>query len=66
MAAEKDASEAIRSVVATLPNIHKLKPEQEEVWLIFVGGPHPHGVREQFDFPATAVSSLTVVVKECD
>ena len=28
MAAEKDASENIRSVVATLPN--KLKPEQEQ------------------------------------
>ena len=30
MAAEKDTSEAIRSVVATLPNIQKLKPEQEQ------------------------------------
>ena len=38
MAAEKDASEAIRSVVATLPNIHKLKLEQEQVLLSYVGG----------------------------
>lgn len=38
MAAEKDASEAIRSVVATLPNIQKLKPEQEQALLSFVGG----------------------------
>ena len=38
IAAEIDASEAIRSVVATLPNIHKLKPEQEQVLLSFVGG----------------------------
>ena len=30
MAAEKDASKAIQSVVATLPNIQKLKPEQEQ------------------------------------
>ena len=30
MAAEKDESEAIRSIVATLPNIQKLKPEQEQ------------------------------------
>ena len=37
MAAEKDASKAIRSVVATLPNIYKLKPEQEQVLLSFVG-----------------------------
>ena len=37
MAAEKDASEAIRSVVATLPNIQKLKPEQEQVLLSFLG-----------------------------
>ena len=35
---EKDASEAIRSVVATLPNIQKLKPEQELVLLSFLGG----------------------------
>ena len=35
---EKDESEAIRSVVATLPNIHKIKPEQEQVLLSFVGG----------------------------
>ena len=34
MAAEKDASEAIRSVVATLPNIQKLKPEQ--AWLLVI------------------------------
>ena len=38
MAAEKDASENIRSVVATLPNIHKLKPKQEQSLLSFVGG----------------------------
>ena len=38
MAAEKDASKAIRSVVATLPNIQQLKPEQEQVLLSFVGG----------------------------
>ena len=37
MAAEKDASKAIRSVVATLPNIQKLKPEQE-VLLSFLSG----------------------------
>ena len=36
--AEKDAREAIRSVVATLPNIQKLKPEQEQSLLSFVGG----------------------------
>ena len=30
-------SEAIRSVVATLPNIQKLKPEQEQVLLSFLG-----------------------------
>ena len=36
MAAEKDASEAIRSVVATLPNIKKLKPEQEQSLHSFV------------------------------
>ena len=36
MEAEKDASEAIRSVVATLPNIQKLK--QEQVLLSFLGG----------------------------
>ena len=36
MATEKDASEAIRFVVATVPNIQKLKPEQ--VLLSFVGG----------------------------
>ena len=35
---EKDASEAIRSVVETLPNIEKLKPEQEQALLSFVGG----------------------------
>ena len=34
MAAEKDASEAIRSFVATLPNINKLK----QVLLSFVSG----------------------------
>ena len=28
----------IRSVVATLPNIHKLKPEQKQSLLSFVGG----------------------------
>ena len=38
MAAENDASEAIRSVVATVPNIQKLKPEQEQVLLSFLGG----------------------------
>ena len=38
MAAEKDARKAIRSVVATLPNIQQLKPEQEQVLLSFVGG----------------------------
>jgi hypothetical protein len=36
MAEETDASEAIRSVVATLPNIKKLKPEQEQSLLSFV------------------------------
>ena len=36
MAAEKDASEAIRSVVATVPNIQEPKPEQ--VLLSFLGG----------------------------
>ena len=59
MAAEKDASEAIRSVVATLPNIQKLKPEQEQslrtllvammLWL-------SHGVLEKLDFPASSIS----------
>ena len=39
MAAEKDASEAIWSIVATLPNIQKLKPEQEQSLPSFVGGP---------------------------
>ena len=38
VAAEKDASEAIRSVVTTLPNIQKLEPEQEQSLLSFVGG----------------------------
>ena len=38
MAAEKDVSEAIWSVVATLPNIQKLKPEQEQSLLSCVGG----------------------------
>ena len=38
MSAEKDASEAIRSVVATLLDIQKLKPEQEQVLLSFLGG----------------------------
>ena len=38
MAAEKDASKAIRSVVATLPNIQKLKPEQDQSLQCFVGG----------------------------
>ena len=37
MAAEKGASEAIWSVVATLPNIQKLAPEQEQSLLSFVG-----------------------------
>ena len=37
MAAEKDASEAIRSVVATLPNIQKLKPERDQSLLSCVG-----------------------------
>ena len=37
MAVEKDASEAIRSVVAALPNIQTLKPEQEQSLI-------PHGV----------------------
>ena len=31
-------SEAIRSVVATLPNIQKLKPEQEQSLRSFIGG----------------------------
>ena len=35
---EKEAREAILSVVATLPNIDELKPEQEEALLSFVGG----------------------------
>ena len=38
MAAEKDASKAIQSFVATLPNIQKLKPEQEQCLLSFVCG----------------------------
>ena len=38
MGAEKDASEAIRSVVATVPNIQKLKLEQEQVLLSFLCG----------------------------
>ena len=38
MATEKDASEAIRSVVARLPNIQKLKPEQEQSLQSFVSG----------------------------
>ena len=38
MAAEKDANKAIRSVVATLLNIQKLKPEQEQSLLSLVGG----------------------------
>ena len=38
MAAEKDASEAIRFVLAMLPNIHKLKLEQEQSLLSLVGG----------------------------
>ena len=35
---EEDANEAIRSVVETLPKIDKLKPEQEQALLSFVGG----------------------------
>ena len=38
MVVEKDAREAIRSVVATLPNIQKLKSEQEQSLQSFVGG----------------------------
>ena len=38
MAADEDANEAILSVVATLPNIQMLKPEQEQSLLSFVGG----------------------------
>ena len=38
MAAEKEASKAIWFVVATLPNIQKLKLEQEQFWHSFVGG----------------------------
>ena len=74
MAAEKDASEAIRSVVATLPNIHKLKAEQEQVLPSFVGGHDvvdhllPTGFGNSLIFPATEASSVTVgltlVVKE--
>ena len=61
MAAEKDASEAIRSVVATLPNIQKLKPEQDQSLLSCVGGRDvvsllPHRDQEQLDFPARSVS----------
>ena len=57
MAAEKDASEA---TFGPLPNINKLKPEQERVKLSFVGG---HDV-DPPPPPATAASSVTVVVKE--
>ena len=35
---EKDTNEAIQSVVETLLNIDKLKPEQEQALLSFVGG----------------------------
>ena len=35
---EKDTREAIRSVVGSLPKIDKLKPEQEQALLSFVGG----------------------------
>lgn len=45
MAAEKDVRKAIRSVVAKLPNIQKLKPEQEQCLLSFVGALLP-----MFDF----------------
>ena len=38
MSAKKDVSEVICSVVASLPNIQKLKPEQEQSLLSFVGG----------------------------
>ena len=37
MAAEKDASETIQSVVATLLNIQKLKPERDQSLLSCVG-----------------------------
>ena len=61
MAAEKDASEAIRSVVATLPNIQKIKTEQEQSLLSSVGGHDvvallPTGFWEELDFPARSVS----------
>ena len=49
MAAEKDVGEAIQSV-ATLPNIQKLKPEQEQSLI-------PTG---SFDFPASSVSGQGV------
>ena len=38
MAAEKDVRKAIWSVVAKLHNIQKLKPEQEQCLLSFIGG----------------------------
>ena len=55
MAAEKNVCEAIRSVVATLPNIQELKPEQEQALLSFVGGHDvvallPTGFGKSFDW----------------
>ena len=64
MAAEKDASEAIRSVVATLPNIQKLKHKQEQSLLSCAGGHdvvalHPTG------FGKSSIFQLApLVVKE--
>ena len=68
MAAEKDASEATFGLF--LPNIHKLKPEQEHVLLSFVGGHDvvallPTGFGNSLIFQLRqAASSVTVVVKE--
>nr|XP_055036892.1 ATP-dependent DNA helicase RecQ-like [Misgurnus anguillicaudatus] len=64
MAAGKDASNAIRSVVATQSNIKNLQPEQEQALLSFVSG---HDVMALL--PTGFVKSLifqlaTLVVKE--
>ena len=35
---EKDTREAIRSALGSMPKVDKLKPEQEQALLRFVGG----------------------------
>uniref|UniRef100_A0A8C5BW69 DNA 3'-5' helicase n=1 Tax=Gadus morhua TaxID=8049 RepID=A0A8C5BW69_GADMO len=64
---ENDVSEAIQSVVATLPNIEKLKPEQEQALLSFVGGHDvvgllPTGFRKSLIFQLAPLLPIVIVV----